>query len=506
MNPLLRKYLWLACMFLVACNRVASHDHPAETLAAKAHIGVVEQAPGTTPFIKKLTLYLEKYADLQTVSYTIAPKPGTYSKPVSVSFERSWLDRDGDYNNFYQRLTLPIFGLYANYLNDVAVTLSFRDGSQHTERVGMDTVPYAEAGAIYSRPTIKTARAAASTPGLDFIFVHNGITTPAVIDTDGNLRWVGRGVSTSISSVFNGSGFFVGNPKTPDLYRVNLTGTWIPGRVSDPAIIDLHHDLAPGKAGLLAEVDTLENGVLQIESVLAEITPEGQVLRKWDMGAIFRKYMRAHGDNPANFVRDGVDWFHMNSAIYNPDDDSLLVSSRENFVAKLDYQSGELKWLFGDSTKHWYVDFPSLRALALTLSAGHAPIGQHSLSLTSNGELLLFNNGLGSLNQPLGTAPGQTRNASFPSRYAIDEGARTAAEVWTYANEPALFSDICSSAYETTAGNYLVTYSVADSRSKARVMGVDSAGKVAFDFEYPTEVCATAFIASPINFGRLTLN
>lgn len=503
MNTCLRKYFWFACLFLVACNRI--QEHQPDTQARESHVSVIEQSPGITPFIKRVTLFLANFADLDTVSYTITPKPGTWSKPVSVTYERTWLDREGDYNNFFHRLTVPVFGLYAGYSNDVTVTLAFRDGSRRTERVALDTPAYSEPGALYATPLVRTARDASTTPGLDFIFIHNGITTPVVIDTDGNMRWVGRGVDKSISSTFTGDAFYVGSPDAPQLSRLNLDGTWTQAAVAAPTYIHFHHDLSAGKNGLLAEVDTNENGVLRLESVLAEITPDGQVLKEWDLNAIFRKYMREHGDNPANFVRDNVDWFHMNSAIYSAADDTLIVSSRENFVVKLDYQTGEPKWLLGDPTKHWYVDFPSLRALALTVTSGKAPIGQHTVSLTPDGNLLVFNNGLGSMHQPLGTSPGETRSFSTASRYAIDEQARTAAEVWTYQNDPAIFSDICSSAYQTTPDNYLVAYSVADKRTHARVMGVDAAGKVAFDFEYPAEVCATVFIASPIHFEALTL-
>ena len=78
------------------------------------------------------------------------------------------------------------------------------------------------------------------------------------------------------------------------------------------------------------------------------------------------------------FVRPGVDWFHNNSAIYDPSDDSIIVSSRENFVIKLDHKTGQIIWIFGDPTKYWYT-FPSLRAKALTLAPGGLyPIGQHA--------------------------------------------------------------------------------------------------------------------------------
>lgn len=118
--------------------------------------------------------------------------------------------------------------------------------------------------------------------------------------------------------------------------------------------------------------------------------------------------------------------------------------------------------------------------------AGKAPIGQHSLPLRPDGQLLLFNNGLGSLNGLPTAPPGATRSFSAPSRYAIDEAAGTAREVWTDERERELVSDICSSVYEGTPGNYLVAYSVLNRRTGARLVGVDSQGKVAFEFSYPT--------------------
>jgi outer membrane protein assembly factor BamB len=215
--------------------------------------------------------------------------------------------------------------------------------------------------------------------------------------------------------------------------------------------------------------------------------------------------MRAHGDDPDGLVRPGFDWFHMNSAIYNAADDTLLVSSRENFVVKLDYATGQIKWLLGDPTKHWYVNFPSLRAVALTLTNGNPPIGQHALSILPDGGLLLFNNGTPSLNQLPGLPNGATLPYSAPVKYAIDEQARTAAAVWTYEHDRKLVSDICSSVFQGGPNSYLVNYSVADARTRTRLMGVDADGSVAFDLEYPTSLCATSFLAAPIDFGALHL-
>lgn len=494
----------LLCLLVAACGN--ADDEP-QNQAEAARLGLVAQAPGSTPFVAKLTLSLEDFAHLASVSYVIAAKPGTLSKPMAATYSRAWLERSGAWRPGEQQLAVPVFGLYADYANQVTVTATFDDGSRHDEAVTVVAPIYAGPAAVYNTPEIGTPRSAAAgpdaAPGVDYMLIKNTFTAPAVLDTDGNLRWIGDNVPSSVSTHFSGDAFYVGSPTTPELYRFDFTGAFSTTPLASTRYTNFHHDLTRGKQGLLAELDAVDAGVQKIESILVEIGTGGEILKEWDLAQIFRAAMEAGGDDPSNFVRDGADWFHMNSAIYVPADDSLLVSSRENFVVKLDYETGRIKWLFGDTTKHWYVDYPSLRALALRLTAGKAPIGQHSVSIASNGELLLFNNGLGSLNAPPGTAPGETRGYSTPSRYAIDEQAGTAAEVWTHATEPPVFSDICSSTYETTPGNYLVTYAAAAGRTQARIVGLNSAFDVAFDYAYPSLSCSTVFIAEPIAFTGL---
>jgi len=480
-----------------------------KTQAELGKIGEVRQAPGVTVFAADLSFSLANYGDLAGIAYTVVPRPGSASKPLAVSVERSWLDRRGSYDANGRRLSLPVFGLYASHTNLVDLTARFRDGSKHAWRVEVPAGAYSGPADIYARPDIKVARGPAAMPGFDFMLIKNGRTAPVVIDTDGNLRWTGAVLANSFSSMFGPDAFYIGSSDSPVLHRMDVGGAYtstplvpLPGGLSPT---NFHHDLSPGKVGMLAELDAVLNGASIFESSLSEIDTAGKVLREWDLGRIFRDHMRAKGDDPSNFVRDGQDWFHLNSAIYNAADNSLLLSSRENFVVKLDYETGAIRWLFGDTGKHWYVNYPSLRALALRLVEGKAPIGQHSLSIAPNGELLLFNNGLGSLTQPPGAPRGATRTFSTPSRYAIDEKARTAREVWTYEGDRKLFSDICSSVYEGSPGNYLVAYSVLNARTGARLLGVDSRGKVAFDFAYPTEACDTVFIAQPLGWSDLTL-
>ena len=133
----------------------------------------------------------------------------------------------------------------------------------------------------------------------------------------------------------------------------------------DMGVINMHHNIDVGKRGLLIEPDTMS----QFEATILEVdSNDGHVLKTFNMATIIGAAMAAGGDDQSEFIFPRpIDWFHNNGAAYNRADDSLIVSSRENFVICLDYMTGVIKWILGDPTKKWY-QFPSLRRFALTLA------------------------------------------------------------------------------------------------------------------------------------------
>jgi hypothetical protein len=141
---------------------------------------------------------------------------------------------------------------------------------------------------------------------------------------------------------------------------------------------------------MLLEADT----TTQFESFVIEIDLAGNVIKTWDLAQIITDVMVAGGDDPSQFVYPSpTDWFHNNAVTYNRADDSVLVSSRENFVIAIDYETGAARWILGDQTKKWH-EFPSLAQLALNAAPNSlVPIGQHATSIAFDQNLLLFDNG-----------------------------------------------------------------------------------------------------------------
>ena len=421
----------------------------------------VTGTPGPTPFIGFLHLTGQTLAALDSVLWTVQPKAGSASKPVSARYAYAALQRRG-------------------WVSETSVT-----------------VPEDPDG-VYDHPTILQPRPAGSALGFDFLALKSMRASVVVVDTDGQVRWVGTS-TPSAATIFTGNGFVVGSPTSTQVARLELDGEVTGAQVADGSLVQFTHNIDPGKVGVLAEFDAQG----EVDATVAETDAAGTLLAGWKLGDLLAAYMAEAGDDPSLFVRPGTDWFHVNAATYDSRDDSLIVSGRENFVMKIDYATGHLIWILGDPTKYW-AQFPSLRARALTLVGGGLyPIGQHATSITSDGLLMLFNDGTPSVNQPPGAPAGQALSTSAVSAYEIDPVAMTAREVWRFEHHPALSSAYCSSAYEA-GQSLLVNYAQADNGSTVRVLGLDGSRRVVFDLAYRnTAACDTSWNAAPVPFDQL---
>lgn len=324
-------------------------------------------------------------------------------------------------------------------------------------------------------------------------------TAPMIVDTDGNVRWIGSVSNASLPSIFYNNGIYVSDGAS-GVDRLELYGgsTKIGDYASYGVTYTGHHNYDRGRDGIVLDVNT----TTETEAANIEINPvSGAVLNQWDLGAIISAAMRAGGDDPSQFVLPvGTDWFHNNATTYNRADNTLIVSSRENFVIAVDYDTPpdgikKIHWILGDTTKKWY-QFPSLRKFALGLGPNTLPpIGQHSVSIDSSGNLGLFDDGQGSFIQ---VPAGVTRTYSAARTYKIDTVARTATSVITYAPTPSIFSYVCGSAYQA-GSSYLIDFPAANTSKTTVIQGLGTLGNVVFDFRVPDiDVCGSGWNAEPI--------
>jgi hypothetical protein len=489
----------IASVLILASFTSAIAQRPRPTPRPPPENFAVDVLPGPTPFIRLVRVRLSDISSFTFAQFRIQPKPGSATRPVDVHYARSYLESRG-YIGINSEVTIPVFGLYAGRPNNVLITLGSTDRLHPIRTLDMAITTPAYDGGTYSHPTVIQPRSHGTALSYDFILLKNFADpdTPIIIDTDAEVRWVGTaGVATTSCMLFDNA-FYLGSGT--QLLRTEFDGrTYTMADYSGLGVIDFHHNIDPGRNGMLVDVDTSD----QTESVNMEVDASGNVLHMWNLADIISAAMIAGGDDPTHFVYPPPnDWFHNNACAYRSSDNSLIVSSRENFVIALDYDSGDIKWILGDPTKHWY-EFPSLRAFALTLSPGTLPpIGQHAVSIRDD-QLLLFDDGTGStFQQP----PGETRNYSAPRKYAIDLSAFAATETWHYEPDPSVYSPFCSSVYEDAPGNLLVDYSQAGPYTYTDIRGINSSGDVSFDYQYELlGFCATAWNAIQIHWENVTL-
>jgi hypothetical protein len=464
-------------------------------------ITITGKTAGATPFISKLTLQVSNTTVLQSIQFTINPKPGSVTRPLSGTYSNLYLLGRGFEHP--PEIILPVYGLYAGYTNIVRLTYRFVDGSSKQADTSITTAPFDDQGCGYNNPTRLQPRTNSTHLSYDYIFDRSacGDYGPIILDSDGALRWVSplatMGALNAASTFFNNA---VYTTQGKQLWRIELDGTaLVVADYSNIGVEHFHHNIDTGKTGLLMEPDT----TAYYESIIIEVDKDdGHILKTFNMANIISAAMIAGGDDPSQFVfPTPTDWFHNNGAAYNRADDSLVVSSRESFVICVDYKTSAIKWILGDPTKKWH-QFASLRKFAIAVAPGSLPpIGQHAPSITFDQGLLLFDNGRNSIFQ---VPPGEQRDYASPRKYRLDLVGNVATEVWNFPMNQNIFCPFCSSIYEDAPYNYLIDYAIVNGGSPgvpsfAQFLGLDADGEKIFYYQYGTVGCNTAYNSIPLH-------
>ncbi len=476
--------------------------------ADDTEITIGSETVGPTPLIVQLALTASDPGVLAGIQFSVAPKPTSVTRAFSQSYSASYLVDRGYLLPGSDQIYLSVYGLYANYSNLVTLTYYFRDGSSKQASTTVTTGSINDPCGIAS-PTVLQARTSSTKLSYDFMLVRGACggsvgISPVIMDTDGAVRWICPFATEAVLTA--GSGFFDGavyQTRGSVLYRIDLDGTITSlADYADRGVANFHHEIDPGRTGMVLDSDTTS----YLESDNIEVDGAGNVIKTWNMADIVSAAMIAGGDDPSQFVYPTpTDWFHNNSTAYRRSDNSFVVSSREDFVITLDYNTDEIRWILGDTTKKWF-QFPSLAQYALSLGPDTLPpIGQHSVSFSHDDDLLLMDNGRNSQFQ---TPMGINRDYSAPRKYELDLSAKVATEVWNYERGQGIYSQFCGSIYEDAPLNYLIDYAFITndgSGTTAQLEGLDASGNLVFNYEYPTGGCNTAYNSIPLHAEAFSL-
>src|ERR1700730_1179716 len=219
-------FTWVTIMALA----LASSAHKAGASQADAtSITITSQKPWATPFISIVNLNISNVTVLARIQFTITPKGGSVARPLSATYSATYLAARGYLNSQTGQVTLPIFGLYANYSNSVVVTYSFNDGSSRQHSIVITTTDYTDPCGFTS-PIVLQPRTQNADLSYDYILIKSecSANSPTIIDTDGGIRWVGTiggGNKGLAKCTFFDNAVYVAGIDRAALYRNELDGT-----------------------------------------------------------------------------------------------------------------------------------------------------------------------------------------------------------------------------------------------------------------------------------------
>lgn len=431
-----------------------------------------------------------------------------------------------EFDDIGSNLEIPIFGLYQDHLNEVEIKFL----SQNNAVVDVDTL------------LIQTQKVASISPQIDIIKADRSNMEPRefhlvsslsywgpniayMFDSYGEIRWlINYKDSEVLNNLFfdvgmeqlqNGNLYF-GDKITNTIYEVDFFGTIIDSWPLSTYTFHHHVQEKPDGNFLLTvnlPSSVHNNGKNTKEDYIIEIDRSTKdIVKVWDFKQLLDEDRNALGDWGEE---SPVDWIHINAVVYSESDNSIIVSGRNQGLAKVDYDDN-VKWIlaphmdWGQNRKGQDCNAFLLTALnsaneaySLDVQNGNTTATdfdwswyQHAPFLMPNGNLMVFDNGL---NRNFDSSAEEYSRAV---EYAIDEGNMTLRQVWQYGKNrgqetyASVLSDVD---YLPVTGNILFcpgykVFNEADVDG-GRVIEVDYKSK---------EVYFEAFIGSPgLTFHRV---
>ena len=164
---------------------------------------------------------------------------------------------------------------------------------------------------------------------------------------------------------------------------------------------------------------------------------------------------------------DGYRWTHANSVQVGASGSVVLSLAARSQIISIAPDFQTIEWQLGGPESDYEFPNPADRFWS-----------QHTASQLPNGNILLFDNGLGRPRVEGG-------HYSRALELRLDEHSRTAEKVWEYRPDPDVFSLYIGSAYRLGNGNTLVNFgfSVALARRPIVLVEADAAGNEVFRLE-----------------------
>lgn len=278
---------------------------------------------------------------------------------------------------------LSIYGLYANYNNEVIIeyknikkTINIQTSKLHDD---------------FILPT--SVKADKNKLDNDFyFFTPSSKGYSCAYDVNGDVRWYLTNYALWDNSKISNGHILVSTERLINspyymtgLYEIDMLGK-IYKEYSLPG--GYHHDYYEMPNGnLLIASNDFNNEAGTVEDYIVEVDYNtGNIVKSFDLKDI----LNMNDGQSENWT--AYDWFHNNSVWYDEKTNSITLSGRhQDAVINIDYDTGKLKWIIGDPT-NWSKEYQKYF---------FKPVGnnfewqysQHAAMITKEGYVFLFDNG-----------------------------------------------------------------------------------------------------------------
>lgn len=319
---------------------------------------------------------------------------------------------------------LPIYGLYAGQENEVII--EFGDIEKivtiETEALPNDFVLPSSVEADKSKLGNEL-----------YFFTPSSSGYTSAYDVNGDVRWyLTINALWEINRLENGH-LLVSTERliNSPYYMTGLYEMDLLGKIYKVISLEggYHHDYFEMPNGnLLVASDDFNNAEGTVEDYIVEVDINtGDIVKYWDLKDI----LNMEDGKSENWV--DYDWFHNNSVWYDENTNSITLSGRhQDAVINIDYDSGKLNWIIGDST-NWSSEYQKYF---------FTPVGdnfewqwsQHAAMITPEGYVFILDNG-NNKSKIEDKYVDATNSYTRGVMYKIDTENMTIEQIWEYGKE-----------------------------------------------------------------------
>ena len=317
---------------------------------------------------------------------------------------------------------IPIYGLYAGRENEVVIS---NGDKENTLKIKTDELPD-----DFVLPTKVTKDESKLTNDLYF-FSPSSKGYMCAYDVNGDVRWyLDESAIWEVNRLKNGhlllsTERLVNTPYySTGLYEMDMIGK-VYKEYSLPG--GYHHDYFEMEDGnILVASDDFDNEDGTVEDYVVELDREtGNIVKTFDLKDVLNME-DGKSENWTNY-----DWFHNNSVWYDKKTNSITLSGRhQDIVINIDYDSGKLNWILGDSTNF----SEEYQKYFFKLTDGEWQWSQHAAMILPDGNVFLFDNG-NNKSKNKDEYVSASESYSRGVIYEIDTENMTVKEVWQYGKE-----------------------------------------------------------------------